>query len=104
MIGLVSSQFGSRMFAWAAPLGRMALTNYLAQSLIFGWVFYGYGLGLFGHVGASAGLALGSAVYALQVILSRWWLNRHNFGPVEWLWRRLMYGVPQPMWHSNTAA
>ena len=33
---------------WAAPLGRMAFTNYLLQSLIFGWIFYGYGLGLFG--------------------------------------------------------
>ena len=40
---------GKRLLGWAAPLGRMAFTNYLAQSVIFGWIFYGYGLGLFGQ-------------------------------------------------------
>jgi uncharacterized membrane protein YeiB len=50
-------------------------TNCLAQSLIFGWVFYGYGLGLFGQVGASAALAFGVAVYVTHAILSRWWLK-----------------------------
>jgi uncharacterized protein len=82
-------------------MGRSArpdgFTNYLAQSLVFGWLFYGYGLGLFGHVGAAAALAFGVAVYAAQAISSRWWLKRFKFGPVEWLWRTLMYGVPQPM-------
>jgi uncharacterized protein len=86
-----------RLFAWAAPLGRMAFTNYLLQSLIFGWIFYGYGLGLFGAIGIAAALALGGAVYVIQVVLSRWWLRRFRFGPVEWLWRTLMYGTVQPM-------
>lgn len=44
---------GKRLLGWAAPLGRMAFTNYLAQSMIFGWIFYGYGLGLFGQLGAA---------------------------------------------------
>jgi uncharacterized protein len=104
VIGLMSTRSGSSWVAWAAPLGRMAFTNYLAQSLIFGWIFYGYGLGLFGRLGASAALALGVAVYAAEAIWSRWWLKRHAFGPVEWLWRRLMYGVPQPMRLSKVAA
>ena len=102
VIGLVTTRFGSSLLAWAAPLGRMAFTNYLAQSLIFGWVFYGYGLGLFGQVGVSAALSFGIAVYVAQVIVSRWWLKWHAFGPVEWLWRSLMYGVPQPMRLSKT--
>jgi uncharacterized protein len=97
VIGLVTTRSGSRLLAWAAPLGRMAFTNYLAQSLIFGWVFYGYGLGLFGQVGVAAALGFGVAVYVAQVIASRWWLKSHTFGPVEWLWRSLMYGVRQPM-------
>ena len=97
IIGLVSTQFASKLLAWAAPLGRMVFTNYLAQSLIFGWVFYGYGLGLFGQVGTSAALSFGVAVYAAQAILSLWWLKWHTFGPVEWVWRSLMYGVFQPM-------
>ena len=75
----------------------MAFTNYLVQSLIFSWVFYGYGFGLFGQVGASAALAFGVVVYVVQVFFSRWWLLRYSFGPVEWLWRTLMYGRAQPM-------
>jgi uncharacterized protein len=97
IIGLVTTQFGSRLLSWAAPLGRMAFTNYLAQSLTFGLVFYGYGLGLFGQIGAFAALSFGIAVYAAQAIMSWWWLKWHSFGPVEWLWRSLMYGVRQPM-------
>jgi uncharacterized protein len=75
----------------------MAFTNYLAQSVIFGWIFYGYGLGLFGGLGAAAALAIGIAVYAAQAVASTWWLKRHRFGPVEWFWRSLMYGARQDM-------
>ena len=95
-IGLMTTRVGSNLFGWAEPLGRMALTNYLMQSLIFGWVFYGYGFGLFGRVGVSSALMFGTVVYAAQAVFSARWLKRYNFGPVEWLWRRLMYGIPQP--------
>jgi uncharacterized protein len=93
----MTTRFGTALLGWAAPLGRMAFTNYLAQSLIFGGIFYGYGLGLFGRLGVATALGIGVVVYAAQAIFSHWWLSRHYFGPVEWLWRRLMYGVPQPM-------
>jgi len=97
IIAAASMPLGLKLLDWAAPLGRMAFTNYLLQSLIFGWVFYGYGLGLFGKLGSAAALMIGVAVYVAQVIISRWWLARFNFGPVEWLWRTLMYGQKQPM-------
>ena len=80
-----------------APLGRMAFTNYLMQSLIFSWVFFGYGLGYFGRLGAAETLLFGIIVYTCQIILSAWWLRKYRFGPIEWLWRTLMYGVRQPM-------
>jgi uncharacterized protein len=48
----------------------MAFTNYLAQSVIFGWIFYGYGFGLFGRLGATSALAIGVAVYAALAIFS----------------------------------
>ena len=72
--------------AWAAPIGRMAFTNYLMQSVIFGGS-YGYGLGLFGKLGVAAALAIGTGVYVLQVAFSAYWLQRYLYGPVEWLWR-----------------
>jgi uncharacterized protein len=97
IIGIAKFDTGKKLLGWAAPLGRMAFTNYLMQSLIFGWVFYGYGLGLFGRLGVTSALAIGVAVYIGQVFFSRWWLGRYRYGPVEWLWRTLMYGVPQPM-------
>jgi uncharacterized protein len=103
IIGAASTEFGARLLGWAAPLGRMAFTNYLAQSLIFGWAFYGYGFGWFGQLGASTALAFGVAVYGAQVIFSRWWLQRYHFGPVEWLWRTLMYGQFQPMKFSTAS-
>jgi uncharacterized protein len=75
----------------------MAFTNYIAQSLILGWIFYGYGLGLFGRASVTTALAIGVAVYALEAAFSAWWLGRYRYGPVEWLWRSLMYGTWQPM-------
>ena len=86
-----------KLLAWAAPIGRMAFTNYLMQSVIFGWVFYGYGLGLFGTLGVTAALAIGIGVYILQIVLSAYWLQHFLYGPVEWLWRSAMYGTRQPL-------
>jgi uncharacterized protein len=80
-----------------APLGRMALTNYLAQSIAFSFVFYGIGFGLFGRVGSAAAALGGIAFYALQAWASAAWLRRYRFGPVEWLWRSLTYGRLQPL-------
>lgn len=97
VIAAVNLSGGRRMLGWAAPLGRMAFTNYLAQSVICGWIFYGYGLGQFGRLGVAATLAIGIFVYVAQAVFSAWWLRRYRFGPVEWLWRSCMYGVPQPM-------
>jgi uncharacterized protein len=85
-----------RFIVWAAPVGRMALTNYLTQSLTFGWIFYGYGLGLFARLGVAAAFAIGSFVYVLQAGLSASWLLKYNYGPVEWLWRSITYGAWQP--------
>ena len=97
IIGIANLKRGKSLLGWAAPLGRMAFTNYLAQSLIFGWIFYGYGLGLFGRLGVANALAIGIVVYIGQVFFSAWWLRRYQYGPVEWLWRTLMYGAAQPM-------
>ena len=95
LFAILNTGTGKRMLGWAAPLGRMAFTNYLAQSVIFGWIFYGYGFGLFGRVSVGAALTIGIAVYVAQVLFSAQWLRHYRFGPVEWLWRSLMYGSRQ---------
>ncbi|MCS6831712.1 MAG: DUF418 domain-containing protein [Armatimonadota bacterium] len=84
-------------FAWLAAVGRMALTNYLLQSVICTLLFYNYGLGLYGKVGVAAGFVLSCFIFAVQSLFSVWWLRRYRFGPVEWLWRTLTYGQKQPM-------
>lgn len=80
-----------RWLAHLAPVGRMALTNYIGQSLVCTLIFYGYGLGLFGQVGKAAGLLLAVLIYAAQIPISRFWLSRYLYGPLEWLWRLLTY-------------
>ncbi|MEO0424404.1 MAG: DUF418 domain-containing protein [Pseudomonadota bacterium] len=86
-----------RVLDWLAPLGRMALTNYLAQSVIGVAIFYGIGLGVGPRYGAIGVLVAALGILALQACLSRWWLARYRFGPMEWVWRSLSYGRRQPM-------
>jgi uncharacterized protein len=77
------------------PLGRMALTNYLIQSLIGTTFFYGYALGYWGMPRAQQVLFV-LVVYAAQIAFSHWWLSRFHYGPMEWLWRGFTYWqVPQ---------
>lgn len=80
-----------------APVGRMALTNYLTHSLVFLFVLTGAGLGLIGHIGASVCLLITLVLFGLQILFSSWWLRRYRFGPAEWMWRSLTYGQMQPM-------
>jgi uncharacterized protein len=77
--------------------GRMALTNYLMQSVIATTIFYYYGLGLFGQTTEVQRIGIVFAVYLLQLLLSVLWLRVFRFGPMEWLWRSLTYLRPQPL-------
>ncbi|MFC4728730.1 DUF418 domain-containing protein [Coralloluteibacterium thermophilus] len=85
-----------------APAGRMALTNYLMQSLVASLVFYGYGLGQWGQMGRTGQCALVLVVFAAQLALSRWWLARFAYGPVEWLWRAFARQA-WPRWRAGAA-
>jgi uncharacterized protein len=79
-----------------APLGRMALTNYLTQSLICAVYFYNYGLGHWGMPRAQQVLFV-LIVYSLQIAFSHWWLARFRYGPMEWLWRGFTYRQIPPL-------
>lgn len=80
-----------------APVGQMALTNYLTQSIVCTLIFYGYGLGLFGKMSVAMGIGLTIVIYLLQIPFSHWWMKRFKYGPAEWFWRSLTYGKLQPM-------
>jgi uncharacterized protein len=85
---------GRRFIAVFAPVGRMALTNYLMHSVICVVLSYGFGFGLWWQIGASKAMGIAVAIIVLQIPLSAWWLSRFRFGPVEWIWRRLTYSRP----------
>lgn len=85
---------------WA--FGRLALSNYLLQSLMCTTLFYSYGLGLFGQVDPFYWLIIAALLFTLQIILSHFWVKRFRFGPAEWLWRSLTYGKRQPILKSDS--
>ncbi|HSV88624.1 MAG TPA: DUF418 domain-containing protein, partial [Bacteroidales bacterium] len=87
--------------AWMSPVGKMALTNYLLHSIICTTIFYGYGFGLIGQIGAFQGVLLAIVIFIVQIPLSRFWLSRFYYGPFEWLWRILTYGKAQPFVKKN---
>jgi uncharacterized protein len=79
-----------------APYGRMALTNYVMQSLIGTTLFFGFGFHLLGDIGATATLGIAIVVFIAQRYFSDWWLTRYQFGPLEWLWRSATFLTIQP--------
>lgn len=80
------------IWRWFAAPGRMALTNYISQSLIDIFLFYGIGLGLGASLGLGQTELIALAVFIFQILFSRAWLTTFRFGPLEWLWRMLTYG------------
>jgi len=93
-----------RLLSPFAAVGRMALTNYLMQSVVCTLFFYHYTTGLYGRIGPAWGLLPTVILFAGQVALSNWWLRRYRFGPMEWLWRGLTYGKFPAMRKEESSA
>lgn len=92
---LASPAAMSRLGRWLAPVGRMALTNYLMQSVLLMLLLQGFALGLGARLPRAALIALCLAIMAAQLVLSRWWLARRRQGPLEAVWRR--YAEQRPV-------
>ncbi|MDG1753228.1 MAG: DUF418 domain-containing protein [Thalassotalea sp.] len=90
-----------KWFSWLAPLGKMALTNYIGHSIILTSIFYGYAGGMFGQIARAEQMLIVVAIILFQVILSKLWLTYYKFGPFEWLWRSLTYLTWQPLRNSK---
>ena len=86
-----------RLTGSLAAVGRTALTNYLLQTILCTTIFYGHGFGLFGSVDRIGQVGVVAAVWVVQLVASPLWLRRFRFGPVEWVWRWLTYGVRPPL-------
>ena len=80
------------VWKWLAALGRMALTNYIGQSVIGMFLFYGIGLGWGSTIGLWQTEVIVLVVFLFQMLFSRLWLSGFRFGPLEWIWRMLTYG------------
>lgn len=99
--GLVMLVFQAGLLTWLttrlAAVGRMALSNYLFDSLFCTFLFYGYGISLYGMVPRWGLVLIVLGIWGFQLLMSPIWLQHHRFGPAEWLWRSLTYWKPQPM-------
>ena len=95
---LLKTPVGGLLRLTVGALGRMAFSNYIAQSLIMTTLFWGgRGLGLFGTINRDEWIPIVLAIWAAQLVWSPLWLARFRYGPLEWLWRRLSYGRQLPM-------
>lgn len=79
------------------PAGRMALTNYIMQTILGITIYYGIGLGLGARVGPVIFLPIAIVIFIIQVIYSNWWFRYFGYGPLEWIWRILTYGRWLPL-------
>jgi len=86
-----------RILSPLGAMGRTALTVYVSHSIIFSTLFYAYGFGLAGRVGPAGIFGYAALIYAVELAICVWWMNRFEFGPLEWVWRTLTYWKLQPM-------
>ncbi len=101
LFGLIMLMYKSGWFKWLfalmRPVGQMAFTNYLMQSLICGLIFFGVGFGLLGKLQRYELYYVVAAVWVIEITWSHLWLRYFRFGPLEWLWRSLTYWKKQPI-------
>lgn len=96
ILGLRAGRLGL-LRQWLEPVGRLALTNYIGQTLIMTTLFLGWrGFGLYGQVDRAALLGICVAVWVVQILFSRWYRTRYEQGPLEWAWRCLTDGRRYP--------
>ena len=101
ILGLIMLLYKSGWFKWffalMRPVGQMAFTNYLMQSLLCGLFFYGIGFGMYSKLQRYEVYYVVMAIWVIQIIYSNIWLHYFRFGPLEWTWRSLTYWKRQPM-------
>lgn len=97
LIRLIRTFRGTSWIMRIAAVGRAAFSNYLGTSLLMTFIFYGWGLGLYGSVGRAELYLFVALAWLLMLLWSQAWLTRYRYGPLEWLWRSLARQQAQPM-------
>lgn len=97
LVKVANGNWQGRVVNYLVPVGQMALTNYLLQTVICCAIFYGWGLGLFAELGRLTLTLIVITIWAFQLLLSRWWLNHFVTGPMERVWRNLAQRRWQPV-------
>ncbi|MFY0520604.1 DUF418 domain-containing protein [Lysinibacillus sp. UGB7] len=82
---------GKKVLQWLAFPGRMAFTNYIGQSIICTFLFGPFALGVYGKLHLTTAIIIAIGIFALQIIMSKLWLSKFRFGPLEYVWRSITY-------------
>jgi uncharacterized protein len=93
---LLMDKFARHLHVFQA-VGKLAISNYLFQSIVATLIFYSYGLGLYNKISVAQGTLLALIIFIIQVIISNKWVQHYQFGPVEWIWRAFTYWQ-KPKW------
>ncbi|WP_405296828.1 DUF418 domain-containing protein [Algibacter sp. Ld11] len=91
IIKIAQNVIGKRILEYLIPVGRMALSNYIIQTVLMVVIYYNLGFGLFGKTGLISTFIIAIIIVVFQIILSNMWLKYYRFGPLEWVWRSLTY-------------
>jgi len=102
ILKIVQTSIGIRVLKYLKPVGRMALTNYISQTILLIIIFYNFGFNLFGRISLIAICGIAIFVLVLQIIVSNIWLKYFQFGPLEWIWRCLTYKKRLKIRYDNT--
>ena len=81
----------NKFLSHLSPIGQMSMTNYLLQSLLGSFIYYGFGLGLYQYTGPTYAIGIGVILALLQLSFSKWWMKRYSRGPLETIWHRLTW-------------
>lgn len=111
MTGLILTGFifayrkvrGAKLLSKFAPYGRMALTNYVFQTLVGTFLLYGWGLGYLGELRNIYTFLIALVIVWGQMLFSKWWLNKYQYGPLEWVWRSLTHFKYYPLLKKSVA-
>src|SRR5690606_2645795 len=88
---IFKTNIGGQVLSWFAPAGRMTLTFYIAQSVVFVPLYYGFGLAWYASMGQLWSLVLGILFWLMQMFIAAYYMRHLRYGPLEWLWRKATF-------------